>query len=135
MTTEAEQLVLDAMRKLSNSQRTDDARKFAAFEGLLNEISTALGDLVSVMERDGDDGAMKAMTEGLKALRIQAPTVNVNVSPTPVENHFEVTLPEMKVPPVQVILDERPRAKTLKIELIYDGPNGMPTGAIFTQLS
>lgn len=82
-------------------------KKLEAFEGLINEASQALADLVEVMKKRGDNGVanamasladalkggtdMSAVVKELRALRAE-PIVNVTVQPTPV--HFNSLLKE-----------------------------------------
>lgn len=79
--------------------------KAQAFEALLDELSTALADVVDTMKAGQDSGNEMAaaladivqllesrkggsdiasLIEAVKAMRISAPDVNVTVSPTPV---------------------------------------------------
>lgn len=61
----------------------DAEAKMAAFEGLLDEVSTALTDLVSTMEQDGKD--MKAVGQAIaKALGGIKVEPQIVVSPTPI---------------------------------------------------
>lgn len=119
--------------KLQKSQEGESSKKLAAFEGLLTEISTALSDIVSCMEADakedkseGDSEAKMiadALTAAIADLAVtvnspitvnvpkqDAPTISVNVSPTPVT----VTCPEMPTPIVNI---EGPKEWT---ELVAD---------------
>ena len=108
--------------------------KMTAFEGLLNEISAALSDVVAGMEKpDGDAAIAKAITDGLKALRIEvaAPTVNVkapevsvNVNPTPIQNNVHVDAP-------QVHVMERPGA-TFTVDIDYHS-GGLPRSMTITR--
>jgi hypothetical protein len=73
--------------------------KMAAFEGLLNEVGTALTDLVSTMEQDGKDaktlGALIAKAIGGIKMEPQ-----IIVSPTPVTiNTPERVLSDWKFEP------------------------------------
>ena len=104
------------------AERPEDT-KMAAF---MDEVSAALADMVSAMEKDEDAGLAKALTDGLKALRIEVkspqviltPEINVNVSPTPIQNN--VTVPG----PVVHIMD-RPGKKTVhRVDDITFGAGG-----------
>lgn len=79
-------------------------RKMEAFEGLLNEISTALSDILGTFERRAaaeDEGkelqAIQALTDAIKGLKLTAPAVTVQVNPTPIENHVTVPAPVVTV--------------------------------------
>ena len=81
-------------------------QKLEAFETLMGEVSGALADVVVALqtqsEKSGMDEVGSALADivaalekpqpvqdivaALKALRIEAPVVNVTVSPTPIQN-------------------------------------------------
>lgn len=111
---------------------TDD--KFAAFEGLLDEIRAALCDVVCAMQEKQDSASMdeiaaslidlaevfkggldvNSLAAAIKSLRITAPEVvvhhNVTVSPTPIQNN-------LPAPVVQFL--ERPQAN-VSLAFEYD---------------
>jgi hypothetical protein len=151
MSMNAQQL-LDAVAKLSQQREVSDTdKKMVAFESLLNEISTALSELVALMEK-GDDGTAlaKALAAAMREVRVTAtptinvaapqvtvtPTINVeaaapaeiHVSPTPV--HVDVKVPKAEPPVIHI--ERLEPAKGWDVEFKYVG--GLPVGATFTRL-
>ncbi len=71
----------------------DRGAEIRANEALLTEISTALADIVGLMEKYRDAGKGKdekpldlsPLVSAIKGLRLEASQVSVNVKPTPVE--------------------------------------------------
>ena len=124
---DVEAIVMDAAKKIASTQESDVAKKFTAFEDLLNEVSTTLSDIAESVGKGDDDSAItKALTEGLKALKFNVSSpVTVNVEPTPVHVH---------VAPAE--LQERIAAKGWKIKFEYDGiTTNIPSGATLTRLT
>lgn len=81
----------------------DRGAEMKAFEGLLTEIGSALADIVSLMEKDEKAEAREQLDLGplvqaIKGLKLEAPKVEVNVSPTPIT----VKVPEAAAPTVNV---------------------------------
>ena len=81
-------------------------QKLEAFETLMGEVSGALADVVSALQQQNESTALDEIASALadmalalekrqpvqdivaaiKALRLEAPVVNVTVSPTPIQN-------------------------------------------------
>jgi len=78
---------LDDIQTLLTAMQ-DRGAEMRTFEGLLSEISTALADILSVMEKPADERAeSKQMSELVRAvsnLSLKSPDVRVNVQPAPV---------------------------------------------------
>lgn len=109
---------------------SESGRKAEAFEKLLDEISVALADVVSALDRgDGSEVLARAIADGLRAVRIevQAPSVSVNVSPTPVHNHNHVSVPE---PVVHVIEGRQGAVFTINFQY---GAGGLVHSATVTR--
>lgn len=134
MTTE--EMVLEAVSKMAQQKAGVDAKKFAAFEGLLLEISTGLADVVAAMEKDGgeDVAIASALSAAMKAVRIEAPhvtveaPVTVNVNPTPIHNHVTTE------PPVVHLIERAAPPKGWSIEFKHDA-RGALAGASLTRIA
>lgn len=128
-----EKAIASMAASLTKIASTATDPKMAAFEGLMNEVSAALSDVVSALERDdgADEKIAKAITEGLRALRIEAPKVtvtpeiNVSVSPTPIQNNVNVPAPVVHI-------TERESKGAVNVEFHY-GSGGVPTGMTITR--
>lgn len=74
---------LDDIEKAMRMLR-DRGAEMQAFEGLLGEISTALSDILAVMEKPADQRAeSQQMAQLIKAVTsMKPPDVNVNVQPS-----------------------------------------------------
>ena len=87
------QALSKAIERLQSDQGAQAEEKMTAFEGLLSEISTALSDLVSVIEDRPSD--MGALVEAIRSIRVdipppEAPKVEVHPPQVNVENRIEV---------------------------------------------
>ena len=87
--------------------------------------------------RSGSDASQ--ISEAIKSLRSDAPQVTVqneiNVSPTPIENHITVQPAEVhQSAPIIHILD-RPEPRSFQIKSIEYDNRGRMTGAVFQPLS
>ena len=144
--SDPEQQIAEALKKLVNAQTNENGTRLAAFESLMNEVSVALGDLVTAMESRGDDGEKlaRAMAAALKGMprpdaptvNVAAPTVNVTVEPTPFHNH--IASPEVTVNvPEAVVNVERPvPPKGWEVAFKFDGPNlSVPSGMTLTRIN
>ena len=135
MTLDANQLVKEAVQNLVQQH---GRAKSEAFDSLMHEISTALTDLVSVMESgNSGDAIAKALTQALKSVKIEvaapqitvkAPEVVVNVAPTPIQNN--VTMPDIKFPDMKAV-----PAKGWDIEFKFGSLNNVPIGAKLTRIN
>lgn len=83
-----------------------------------NEVAAALADIVELLESRKSDTAIPDLIEAVKAIRIQAPAVTVNVSPTP----LTIT------PVVQVI--ERAKAGAFEMRFTYDRDDRLQTAVL-----
>lgn len=123
----------------ANKAASDAGQK--TLEKRLLEIGTALADIADALDKSAkaDKGAahMAALLAAIKAIKLAAPevtvtpqidvrpevtvqaaapTVKVDVSPTPVANHNHIT-----VPPAAVTINERQPAKVIHVEFEYAG--------------
>ena len=113
---ELSQTLADISERLSDGALAD--KKMAAFEGLMNEVSAALAD---VLGRDNSAALAKALVDGLKDaipkqqkveqpivnVEVAAPQVNVaapvvNIQPTAVQFSPVIQVPKMAAPQVTV---------------------------------
>jgi hypothetical protein len=143
-----------AKRLGEQADNADTRAKMKAFEGALGEISLALSDIVSALEKDDDDKGKDALGPALAAalknvrievaapqiaapnvtvtpqLKVDAPQVSVNVSPTPIENKVDVPAPVVQV------IDRTTAAKGWKrIEIEFrHGAGDVPTGCTLTRI-
>jgi hypothetical protein len=107
---------IDDIEKLLNAMR-DRGAEMQAFETLLTEIGGSLADIVAIMEKpatqhkDDSTSLAAALTDGISKLK--APTVSVNVSPTPVT----VKVEKAAAPVVHVMPQEW---KTMRIKIVKD---------------
>lgn len=118
-----EQAMAGIAASLAKIAGTATDPKMAAFEGLLNEVSAALTDVVAALERpDGDAAIAKAITDGLKALRIEvaapkvsveAPRVDVHVAPTPIQ----LTVPK----PVVQVIEREDKGAVFEVDVKWRG--------------
>lgn len=98
----------DAIKKLqAMQQRNTNDGMLTAFQGLLDEISVSLGELVDAAEKrpDHSKAVAESMANALKQMKmttvnVEPTPVTVNVSPTPVT--VEAVMPEGKAPVVNV---------------------------------
>lgn len=94
-------------------------QKLQAFETLMGEVSGALADAVTALQQRSEDSSLNDiassladvvealekrqpiddMVAALKALRIEAPTVNVTVSPTPIQNVIQPAPVQVEIMP------------------------------------
>lgn len=136
---DAEKLIRDAVAKLVKQNENSSSGKQEAFEGLMSEISLALAEVVELMGRDQDGGIATAITAGLKAMRVEvsvaAPSVTVNptinVSPTPISNHFHA--PPQQAPIIHFIEKEAtPQGKSVhEVAIKYE--KGFPVSFTITK--
>lgn len=136
-----EQELAALVARFAKQKETAEGLKLKAFEGLLNEISAALSDVVQVLQkprRKEEDAALTAALQSIAAavskLRIEAPAItfeprievspapvsapapriDVNVSPAPIQNNVTVPTPEVHV-------HERPAPRRIELEFHYAG--------------
>ena len=83
-----------------------------------NEVAAALADIVQLLESRKPDTAIPDLIDAVKAIRIQASEVTVNVSPTP----LTIT------PVVQVI--ERAKAGAFEMRFTYDRDDRLQTAVL-----
>lgn len=110
----------------------ETAAKITALEQQLNEWSAELSELVESIGQGGDEADLvKALTEGLKALRLNVSSpVTVNVEPTPVHMHVAAAA----APVVEI--HERTATKGWKIKFEYEGvTTNVPSGATLTRMT
>lgn len=130
-----------ALETLAKANKAAAAAGSKVFEKRLLEISTALTDIADALEKDKDapkpPDHMAALVAAIKAIKLAAPevsvsptievrpevtvqaaapTVNVDVSPTPIQNHNNIT-----VPPAAVTIHERAASKVIHVEFEYVG--------------
>lgn len=107
-------------------------QKLQAFEALMSELSGALADIVVAMQakKDGTDEisatlvdlvsaiesqsagkSIESIAQAIKAIRIEAPPVTVNVSPTPIQNIVQ---------PATVQILERVQPGDYRLTVKYD---------------
>ena len=106
--------------------------RVAALEEQLNESSAELSEIVESAGKGGDETDIaKALTEGLKALRLNVSSpVTVSVEPTPVHMHVAAAA----APVVEI--HERTAAKGWKIKFEYEGvTTNVPSGATLTRMT
>lgn len=67
-------------------------------DSALNDISSSLADLVATLEKRSAQ-PMGELVAAIKALRIEAPAVNVTVSPTPIQNVIQPAPVKVEIMP------------------------------------
>lgn len=124
---------IDSIAAAINSRPDDPAMK--AVKTLMNELSQGLSDIVSALESPAERGdpeaIAKAITAGLKALRVNvaAPHVTLNVVPAPVNNVidlkpvFHLMERDPVAPPANIVHD---------IDITY-GVGGLPQTMTITR--
>ncbi len=120
MKPDLDSLVLN-VRKLHEAAAAEGV---STFNDLLGEISTALGDIVSILESRPEKVEVKVP----EAKAQPAPQVAVNVAPTPIENHAHAG-------ETVVHVHDRPAAKGWLIEFTFNGTSAtVPAGAKLTRI-
>lgn len=76
-----------------------------------DEISATLVDLVAAIESQSSGKSIESVALAIKAIRIEAPKVTVNVSPTPIQNIVQPA-------PVQIL--ERVQPGDYRLTVKYD---------------
>ena len=132
-----------AKRQQGEQQQSESSAKMAAFETLMQEVSVALGDLVSAMEgKPGESEKMAGMlADAIRAIRppavsVASPSVNVKVDPNPVHNHFASPEVHINVPEQVVHIEKAPPPKGWDVVFKFGGTNPtVPTGMTLTRIN
>lgn len=83
--------MLDDVERILEEKKKNDSNS------ALDEISAALASIVEYLEKGVDLGSVVAALKTMKLnATMEAPKVDVNVSPTPIT--FEAVMPELKLP-------------------------------------